>query len=237
LWQPQELNALVREAVADSASLSTEDAFMGDIALRLLQRERPTFFAATFRDVDAAQHLHWNEYEPRFYRRKRAPEGEPNFAIPDAYARFDRIAGQLIAAAGPEAIVIVVSDHGHGPWFTWLGRGTPGGHTNSPDGIFFAAGPGIRHGRVTSMNCLDVAPTVLHLLGLPAAQDLDGRVLTEIFEAGSAFESDLPRIASYEGEASPRESGAAGEAHSGEVLSSTVDAGILEKLETLGYIR
>jgi len=238
LWQPPELGALVSEALSNSAGDSSEDEFMGEIALRFLEREQPTFFAATFRDVDAAQHLHWNDYEPQFYRRKDEKGSAPNSTrIPDAYARFDRIAGALIAAAGPEAIVIVVSDHGHGPWFTWLGRGTPGGHTNSPDGIFLAAGPGIRRGAVASPHCLDVAPTVLHLLGLPAAEDFEGRVLNEIFEDGSAYKTPLLEIASYEQPASAADSSALGEGPPGEILSSTADAGILEKLETLGYIR
>jgi len=124
--------------------------------------------------------------------------------------------------------VIVVSDHGHGPWFTWLGRGTPGGHTNSPDGIFFAAGPGIRPGAVTSPECTDIAPTILHRFGLPAARDLEGRVLTEIFEDGATAPA-LPPIASYESRDRTQ--------RTGEVLSSSADTEILEKLKTLGYIR
>jgi predicted AlkP superfamily phosphohydrolase/phosphomutase len=48
------------------------------------------------------------------------------------------------------------------------------------DGILVVAGPEIRAG-VTLDTCIieDVAPTVLHLLGLPIDADMDGRVLTE----------------------------------------------------------
>ncbi|HET9886986.1 MAG TPA: alkaline phosphatase family protein, partial [bacterium] len=145
LVHPPQLAVLFADALADSAALSCEDEFMGRIAQCILERGQPAFFAATFRDVDAEQHLHWNAYEPQYFRARPESSIAADAArIPAAYMRFDRIAGELIAAAGPDAIVIVVSDHGHGPWFTWFGRGTPGGHTNSPDGIFFAAGPGIR---------------------------------------------------------------------------------------------
>lgn len=230
LVYPHEIGRLFDGALADSAALSCEDEFMGRIALRILERSAPAFFAATFRDVDAEQHLHWNAYEPRYFRRRTENAIAADAArIPAAYMRFDRIAGELIAAAGPDAIVIVVSDHGHGPWFTWLGRGTPGGHTNSPDGIFFAAGPGIRRGAPTSPGCVDIVPTILHLFGLPVAEDLEGRVLTEILDAG-ATDPQLTRIASYE----TFESGARPPQ---EVLSSAADADILEKLKTLGYIR
>ena len=229
LVHPHEIGALFDGALADSAALSCEDEFMGRIALRILERTTPAFLAATFRDVDAEQHLHWNAYEPQYFRRRIENAIVADGArIPAAYMRFDRIAGELIAAAGPEAMVIVVSDHGHGPWFTWLGRGTPGGHTNSPDGIFFAAGPGIRRGAQTSPDCVDIAPTILHLFGLPAARDLEGRVLTEIFEDGAAAPAP-PQIASYETQG--------GANRAGEVLSSTADTEILEKLKTLGYIR
>ncbi len=228
LWRPAALAARFADLLADSLDVS-EDAFMGEVALRLARSLEPRFLAATFRDVDAAQHLHWKEYEPRYFR-DVSPAAVDSLGrrIPEAYARFDRIAGALLDWAGPDAIVFVVSDHGHGPWFTWLGRGTPGGHTNSPNGIFAAAGPGIRRGSLPSApSCLDLAPTILHLFGLPIAEDLEGRVLTELFEGGSPLAGAASRVASYEspGRGAP------------EVLASPADAEILDRLKTLGYIR
>lgn len=52
-------------------------------------------------------------------------------------------------------------------------------------GVFIAMGPGIRKGaRILGldMSVLDVAPTILHLYGLPPVEGSRGRVLTEIFE-------------------------------------------------------
>jgi predicted AlkP superfamily phosphohydrolase/phosphomutase len=49
-------------------------------------------------------------------------------------------------------------------------------------GIFYAAGPGIRRGAaVEGARLLDVTPTVLYQLGLPLTEDMDGRPLEEIF--------------------------------------------------------
>ncbi len=58
---------------------------------------------------------------------------------------------------------------------------------HSPWGIFIASGPNIRKsgGRLTNLKIYDITPTVLHLFGLPLPDDLDGRVLTEIFEPSS----------------------------------------------------
>jgi hypothetical protein len=229
LWGPAGIADLFGNALTDSTTLAAEDEFTGRIALRLLQRLRPSLLAACFRDVDAAQHLYWDHFEPHLYRR-----GGDEFSrrIPEAYARFDRIAGELIHVAGPDAIVLVVSDHGHGPWFTWFGRGTPGGHTNSPDGIFIAAGPGIRQGRLEpAPSCLDIAPTLLSILGMPIAQDLDGRVIHEVFDEGSG--GGTHQIASYENVKSMKDE----TQRSVEVLSSSADAEILRSLKTLGYIR
>ena len=51
------------------------------------------------------------------------------------------------------------------------------------EGIFVAAGPGIRPGvKAGELSIVDVAPLVLHQLGLPVPEDMAGRVPVEIFE-------------------------------------------------------
>ncbi len=54
--------------------------------------------------------------------------------------------------------------------------------SHSMDGIFMARGPEIKQG--TSINdaaITDLAPTILHLMGLKVPDDMDGRILKEIF--------------------------------------------------------
>ena len=55
------------------------------------------------------------------------------------------------------------------------------------DGLFAASGPDIaKAGHLPSkLSSLDVAPTVLHAMDLPVPRDMDGRVLTEIFNENS----------------------------------------------------
>ncbi|MEA3401993.1 MAG: alkaline phosphatase family protein [Armatimonadota bacterium] len=53
--------------------------------------------------------------------------------------------------------------------------------THRLHGIFCATGPGIREGgRLSGARIEDVAPTILHLLGQPIPEAMDGRVLSEI---------------------------------------------------------
>jgi predicted AlkP superfamily pyrophosphatase or phosphodiesterase len=51
----------------------------------------------------------------------------------------------------------------------------------SMSAIFLAAGPGIKSGKTVSLvHNIDVAPTIMHLLGIEPAETVDGRVLREI---------------------------------------------------------
>jgi predicted AlkP superfamily phosphohydrolase/phosphomutase len=54
------------------------------------------------------------------------------------------------------------------------------------DGVVILAGAGARAGnQLAGASILDLAPTVLHALGVAVPEELDGRVLSEAFEAGS----------------------------------------------------
>jgi len=54
------------------------------------------------------------------------------------------------------------------------------------EGIFIAYGPDIKQGHeIQGAKIYDVAPTILHMFGLPVPDDMDGRVLKEIFREGS----------------------------------------------------
>lgn len=51
-------------------------------------------------------------------------------------------------------------------------------------GIFLAKGPQIKKSvKVKNVTIYDIAPTILHIFGIPIPKDMDGRVLTEIFES------------------------------------------------------
>jgi predicted AlkP superfamily phosphohydrolase/phosphomutase len=63
-------------------------------------------------------------------------------------------------------------------------RGDSGSHRLH--GALIAAGPHIRHGvKPQNAHITDLAPTMLHLLGCPVPQDMDGRLLAEILAPGA----------------------------------------------------
>lgn len=65
-------------------------------------------------------------------------------------------------------------------------------NTSDLNNLFVAAGPAFRRGQVSSTPCgiVDVAPTVLHLLGASAPDAWQGRVLTEALAGGADITAD-----------------------------------------------
>jgi predicted AlkP superfamily phosphohydrolase/phosphomutase len=98
--------------------------------------------------------------------------------------------------------------------------------THRMHGLLIAKGPMFKNGaRIDNACLMDLAPTILYLLGSPVPDDMDGRVLTEAFKED--FLKEHP-IAYREAELDT----------SRQETTLTVDeqAVILERLEGLGYI-
>ncbi len=54
------------------------------------------------------------------------------------------------------------------------------------NGIFLAAGPDIKKGmKIKGTRIIDLAPTILHIFGCPIPEDMDGKVLKDIFKEDS----------------------------------------------------
>jgi predicted AlkP superfamily phosphohydrolase/phosphomutase len=110
------------------------------------------------------------------------------------------------------------------------GVGDPGAHRI--DGVFIAAGPEVaaRPEPLGDASIVDVAPTVLHLAGLPVPDTMDGRVLTSILTPEA---NGRPVERAPEGERWPSDAEAvfveSGHADEG-------DEQVRERLRALGYV-
>ena len=86
-------------------------------------------------------------------------------------------------------------------------------------------GPGIAKGkRLGRASALDVLPTMLEMAGLPASEDMPGKVVTAAFDAD--YGEVLPRTAAYERTPSAR----------GPAPTTHVDQAIIDRLKALGYM-
>jgi len=71
-------------------------------------------------------------------------------------------------------------------------RGDSGSHRLQ--GILLACGPAVRRGvELDGARIIDLAPTILYRMGLPVPEDMDGRVLTEMFEPSFVGVTPLQR--------------------------------------------
>ncbi len=119
-------------------------------------------------------------------RALRDPEGRP---VKAHLVRKETVYSGPYLAEGPELIVAlddyrtdVMAELGFGALFD---PNPVRSANHTPEGLFVAYGPGIPAGRAFDARLLDVIPTVLHLAGAPVPEEADGRVLLDLFEAGS----------------------------------------------------
>lgn len=95
-----------------------------------------------------------------------------------AIENADACVGEVLAAAGPDTIVLLQSDHG--------GHGRSHGTDCEEDMRipWLLAGPGVRRGHAltSEVRIYDTCATLAHLLGLSAAPEWDGRVIEEALE-------------------------------------------------------
>ena len=174
----------------------------------------------------------------RYHAGKRVPAGSPDPAIfagivQNAYRYHDLMLGRLMELAGPDCAVMLNSDHGF--------------HSDRllPDYIpAEAAGPAVEHrpfrhllparapgvqagGHVYGASVLDIAPTALHVLGLPAGMDMDGKVLLNAFADGRPVQT----IASWDAV-----EGEDGRHPAGEQYDGAAAAEVAPQLVDLGYV-
>ncbi len=91
----------------------------GEATAHLIRQEQPDFTAVHFLETDQVQHRFWQFMpgEPKY-----DPNGPHTHAILNLYKVVETAMAQIIEAAGQDAIVCIMSDHGFGPTRTqvWL---------------------------------------------------------------------------------------------------------------------
>ena len=225
-----------------------------EIALHMLSAPQPDLTGVFLVANDPVCHTFWHFYEPSKFRGVDPGKAERlGRIIPNLYEHNDRYLSKLMKRIDPETTVFVVSDHGFeasgevpvprsragfSRWFDaekskamkegTVAVGQSGRH--NLDGILIVSGGSIRRGVEVRASVLDIAPTILALLGLPVARDMEGRVLEEIIEPGFLAGHPIRTIDSYE-EYIPR----VNVPETGE--GSEADHDRLEALRSLGYVQ
>ncbi|MBI3450464.1 MAG: tetratricopeptide repeat protein [Acidobacteria bacterium] len=220
-------------------SILTSTRIYHRAALALMREYRPRVMAVYYEGTDTVAHLFMRYAPPRLPGVRAEDVARWGMVTERYYLLQDRLLGEILDAAGPDASVMVVSDHGFRS-----GSGRPqtdprigigaAADWHRKFGIFAASGPGFRSGAVLEdLSVLDVTPTLLALLDQPAARDMDGVVATAALDRAAGRPVPEP-IPSYEALGEWRRP--ADEASGRGEAQAAVDREMIAKLTALGYI-
>ena len=206
------------------------DTFVQRVALALAPR-RLDLFIIYLRMPDHASHATWLYYDDSEFEEKPDPGDRELLkdVIPQSYRYTDDFLGPLLEEIGPDANVVILSDHGAGPAVGEWDAGDELSGNHRPNGIFVAAGPDIRPGTVEGLTTTDVFPTLAALAGLPISDELPGAVFEEVFRDGYLRPDRPRRIESYGHVAWEF-------ASTGANVDAEQEREALEQLKALGYL-
>ncbi len=170
------------------AKVIAENASIHTAATALMQLEPWDFMGVYFDGIDHFCHAFMDYHPPR-----REGVDETDFelfkgVVEGGYRYHDLMLGALMALAGEETTIILVSDHGFHPDHL---RPTeipvePAGPAaqHREQGIIVMRGPGLKQDEIIhGASLLDITPTILHLFDLPVGEDMDGTPLVNAWRS------------------------------------------------------
>lgn len=173
-------------------------------ATYIMEYEEWDFMAVYLDAIDHYCHGFMKYHPPRRPHIKEADFELFKDVVVAGYRYHDMMLGRLMALAGEDTTIILVSDHGFHPDHLRPTRlplkEEPAAPAleHSPYGVIIMKGPGIKKDeRINGASLLDITPTLLYLCDLPLARDMDGKVLTNAFET---LKKDVQIIDSWENE-------------------------------------
>ena len=234
-WIPRaaEIDQEKDKGLASFAKILAENLSIHNAATWILQNQPWDFLAVYYNGIDHFCHGFMHFHPPRM---EGAPEDK--FAIyqdvvNNAYRFHDMMLNTLLQLAGPDATVMLVSDHGfHSDHLRPRGiPREPAGPAvqHRQFGLIAMRGARIREDeRVYGATLLDVTPTILTLFGLSVGEDMDGRVLVQAFDEPPPVE----RIPSWE-----EMSGPCGMHPADLRMDPAAAQAVLQQFVALGYIQ
>jgi predicted AlkP superfamily phosphohydrolase/phosphomutase/Flp pilus assembly protein TadD len=220
------------KSVHDLASIIAETMSIHAAATELMETEPWDLAAVYYSGIDHFSHRFMRYHAGKAVRQQEASRAIFAGVVQNGYRYHDVMLGRLLALAGPDCAVMLMSDHGfHSdkllPDYIPAEAAGPAVEHRS-FGIFCMRAPGVPAGtRVFGASILDVTPTALHVMGLPAGMDMDGKVLVNAFQDGRPVQ----KIESWDAV-----EGEDGRHPPGEQYDAASAAEALKQLVDLGYV-
>ncbi len=226
LRAPRDARApLYENSIAHVAAVAAATRTYSSMATARLAAGPPDLLMVYLEGIDTLSHLFIRD-------RARGPR-----AVAAAYRDADALLARLAAAAPKNAWIVVCSDHGFEPADAGVTEDPanltgPAAAWHRPYGIVAAIEAGILAGTapprdpprdVGVVTPLDIAPTLLHLAGLPVGASMPGRVVTALLP-GDAASRVVVRTQVPD------------RAPTGTPATSSMDPEVLARLQALGYV-
>jgi predicted AlkP superfamily phosphohydrolase/phosphomutase len=173
-------------SIHDLAGVVAETLSIHAAATELMANEPWDLAAIYYAGIDHFSHRFMRYHAGKAVAAGQAEPSTLSGIIANAYRYHDAMLGRLLELAGPDCAVMLLSDHGfHSDRLLpdYIPAEAAGPAVEHREfGIFCLRGPGVLRGeRVYGGSVLDIAPTVLHLFGLPAGADMEGKPLINAF--------------------------------------------------------
>ncbi|MEE9226534.1 MAG: tetratricopeptide repeat protein [Acidobacteriota bacterium] len=211
------------------ASTRTYAAAAGE----LLRRGQPDLFMLYFQGIDEVCHRFAQYMPPKMDRVSEADYRKFSSAVEEFYRFQDELLGEIIAAVETGTTILILSDHGflNGPDRPI--DASPGIEGKPAKwhrlyGVWILHGPEVRPGPIDWVSLYDTAPTILHMAGLPVSGEMSGRPVLEALQGELADERRVVRVPTFESEGGSR--------MEARIAQPAIEAEMLEKLRSLGYI-
>jgi tetratricopeptide (TPR) repeat protein len=188
-------NPVVRHRLMFVAQRLAEVISIHAVATELLEKQEWDFGTVYYECIDQMGHEFMLFHPPRLPQISERDFELYRDVMTGVYRFHDLMLSRLVELAGPDAYVIIVSDHGFESGARRPQKPVEPAQWHRPQGIFVLHGPGIlTDERIEGATLLDVAPTVLTLFGLPVGDDMEGKPLLSAFISPPAIQ----RVASWE---------------------------------------
>ncbi len=198
-----------------------------------LQENEPWDFMAVYHDaIDHFCHLCMRFHPPQMQGVSDEAFKNFKYVVESGYRLQDMMLERTLSMLDDDTAVIIVSDHGFHSDHLRPGKlvkelAAPAKEHN-PYGIFCMKGPGIKKsGEIFGASVIDITPTILAYYGLKVGEDMEGKVLTQVFEE----EPTIEYIPSWE-----RISGDTGQHRQTDIEDTWESAAAMKQLVELGYI-
>ena len=203
----------------------------------LAEGEEWDFLSIYVKGPDVAQHQFWEFHDPESVGGLRSAEVDYD-PIEAVYRHVDDMLGSLLAVLDDSTDLIIISDHGAGPWeeeHGWIldlwskgkARNLWSGN-HRVEGVFMMWGPDIEAGTVLEdpVHLVDAAPTALYLMGFPLAEEMPGKARLDGVRREVLRNRPPLRVASYEVESR----------RSSFQVDPEMDEDLEAELRSLGYL-